>query len=237
MALEPDPTWNSVSRPPVGSNRATRPADGPQGPLPSYLAEVHAGPAAPPALFAAAQIPPVLHDDGLPLRTAPVRAYQVSSVGAVPALGASAVEPVEVAPGFGFRIGGANLMVQTGEVSERVARPAMVRHASLGDLGAMAAAPSAESLFGLQLGSYATEAQAQAGEMVIRDQYAGVLSSLSLRIEAADVPRRGRVYRVIAHGLPTREAAALACRALVRRGQACVAVPLAGGRQAALRGR
>jgi len=72
----------------------------------------------------------------------------------------------------------------------------------------------------VQLGSWRTQVEAEAGWAKILRQADGLLDGLSSRIVAADLPGRGRYYRLRAG--PVQDAPGRLCEALIARGLACI---------------
>jgi tetratricopeptide (TPR) repeat protein len=73
----------------------------------------------------------------------------------------------------------------------------------------------------IQLGAWRTEEEAGAGWNKARQQAGNLLDGLSPHIVAADLPGRGRYYRLRAG--PVQQAVPYLCRALVARGLNCIA--------------
>ena len=78
--------------------------------------------------------------------------------------------------------------------------------------------------FGVQLGSYKTDALAQRGWETVRSKSGDLLNNLKPAIEAVDLGAKGRTYRLFADSMPDRAAATTLCQSLKARGASCFVV-------------
>lgn len=78
--------------------------------------------------------------------------------------------------------------------------------------------------YGLQVGSYKTQALAEQGWHSLLGLAGDLLNGLSHAIEPAQIADRGTVYRLFAEALPDREAAMGLCRTLRDKGAVCIVV-------------
>jgi cell division septation protein DedD len=79
-----------------------------------------------------------------------------------------------------------------------------------------------ESAYRVQLGSYRSEAAANAGIAILRSAHDDILGDLNLGIKAVTLPEIGDYFRVVTAPLPSRVAAAEICRELQSREVNCL---------------
>ncbi len=89
---------------------------------------------------------------------------------------------------------------------------------------APAAAPAPEGSWGVQLGSFRSQADADRAARTYNEKYPDLLSSLSLDIQQADLGAKGIVYRVRFFGVADKSAASDLCRTFTGRNQGCLNV-------------
>ena len=78
--------------------------------------------------------------------------------------------------------------------------------------------------FGVQLGSFKTEALAQRGWETVRNKSGDLLNNLKPAIESVTVGGKGLMYRLFADAFPDRNGANALCQSLKTRGATCFVV-------------
>lgn len=81
-----------------------------------------------------------------------------------------------------------------------------------------------DSEFALQLGSFASEALAQAGWDKASKTAKALLEGLSHSVVRVEIPERGTMFRLYAGALPEKQSALKLCRTLREKGSACIVI-------------
>lgn len=81
-----------------------------------------------------------------------------------------------------------------------------------------------DSEYALQLGSFPSEASAQAGWSRASKASKMLLDGLQHSVESVNVPDKGQVYRLYAGSLPDKQSALKLCRTLRDKGSACIVI-------------
>ncbi len=132
--------------------------------------------------------------------------------------GAPVPKPAQSAPTPNDDFNGQTVSVMPSEAKEK-AEEAASRMAQMSKAGGG---------YGLHLASYQRAEKAEEGWDILQEQYADLLTSLSARGHAVDLPGKGRYIRLIAGPFPTEGEAESRCAAFEERDEYCVVRPFQG---------